>query len=266
MASDNEVTNATQCHSLLATPATATTSPTSKNGCYELTRATSLRRTPTASSNMTVMTTTTGTGTATASTHVENPWTFTSINTTSSATHYQQHPHPNKSMRTHSMRHQHYMSAPPATLMAVTSDALTPGNSVATSILRQQSQPNPATRSAHHHGGHHYTKSLSNRITSLKKENKTTQTLSIVVGGFIACWLPFFMYYLITPFLEEHQVSRTLAKGLTWLGWCNSAINPFIYAFYSVDFRAAFWRLTCKRFFSASSKAQFPTNTMSIRR
>jgi hypothetical protein len=27
-------------------------------------------------------------------------------------------------------------------------------------------------------------------------------------------------------------------------GWINSAINPFIYAFYSPDFRIAFWRLT----------------------
>ncbi|XP_075146786.1 tyramine receptor isoform X2 [Haematobia irritans] len=301
MASDNEVTNATQCHSLLATSATTVTSPTGKNGCYELTRATSLRRTPTASSNMTIMTTTTGTGTgtATASTTAENPWTFSAINTsgattlsggghtTSSSLHhgtttqYQQHAHPNKNMRTHSVRHQHYLSAPPASLLAVTSDTLTPGNNVATSILRQQSQPITHTITSHpsrvvqHHshsgggggsGGHHYGKSSSNRITSLKKENKTTQTLSIVVGGFIACWLPFFVYYLITPFLEEHQVSRTLAKGLTWLGWCNSAINPFIYAFYSVDFRAAFWRLTCKRFFSASTKPQFQTNTMSIRR
>ncbi|EDX12528.1 GD20216 [Drosophila simulans] len=115
-------------------------------------------------------------------------------------------------------------------------------------------------------GANTNSKSLSNRITSLKKENKTTQTLSIVVGGFIACWLPFFINYLITPFLAEHQASQMLAKALTWLGWFNSAINPFIYAFYSVDFRAAFWRLTCKRFFSAGQKPQFPTNTMSIRR
>lgn len=108
---------------------------------------------------------------------------------------------------------------------------------------------------------HH--KSLSNRILSLKRENKTTQTLSIVVGGFIFCWLPFFSCYIIAPFLP---VSKTLSTILTWLGWINSGMNPFIYAFYSVDFRAAFWRLTFRRFFEGSTKAPYPSNAMSIKR
>lgn len=111
---------------------------------------------------------------------------------------------------------------------------------------------------------HH--KSLSNRILSLKRENKTTQTLSIVVGGFIVCWLPFFIWYLIMPFLPDKAISETLTTLLTWLGWFNSAMNPFIYAFYSVDFRAAFWRLTLRRFFKNSTKAPFSSNAMSIKR
>lgn len=111
----------------------------------------------------------------------------------------------------------------------------------------------------------HY-KSISNRILSLKRENKTTQTLSIVVGGFIVCWLPFFVCYLITPFLPSKSISSTLSTILTWLGWFNSAMNPFIYAFYSVDFRAAFWRLTLRRFFKDSTKAPYSSNIMSIKR
>lgn len=112
---------------------------------------------------------------------------------------------------------------------------------------------------------HH--KSLSNRILSLKRENKTTQTLSIVVGGFIVCWLPFFVCYLITPFLPNKSVSKTLSALLTWMGWFNSAMNPFIYAFYSVEFRAAFWRLTFRRFFKNSTRAPYSsTNVMSIKR
>ncbi|XP_075986670.1 putative G-protein coupled receptor No18 [Anticarsia gemmatalis] len=90
----------------------------------------------------------------------------------------------------------------------------------------------------------------NNRVSSLRRETKTAQTLSLVVGGFVACWLPFFLYYLLTPFIPNEYVNPVLMYILTWLGWFNSAINPFIYAFYSPDFRLAFWRLTirkCKR-------------------
>lgn len=109
-------------------------------------------------------------------------------------------------------------------------------------------------------------KSMSNRILSLKRENKTTQTLAIVVGGFIACWLPFFIAYLVTPFLAKDAIDDGVSAFLTWLGWFNSAMNPFIYALYSVDFRAAFWRLTCRRFCKNVRKAPYPSNTYSIRR
>ena len=84
----------------------------------------------------------------------------------------------------------------------------------------------------------------SNSATPLTKAN----TLTIVVGGFNACWLPFFIAYLVTPFLPKDAINEGFSSFLTWLGWFNSAMNPFIYALYSVDFRAAFWRLTCRRF------------------
>lgn len=87
----------------------------------------------------------------------------------------------------------------------------------------------------------------NNRVSSLRRETKTAQTLSFVVGGFVACWLPFFLYYLLTPFIPSHYVNAVAMYVLTWLGWFNSAINPFIYAFYSPDFRVAFWRLTIKK-------------------
>lgn len=98
----------------------------------------------------------------------------------------------------------------------------------------------------------------SNRVsTSLRRETKTAQTLSIVVGGFIGCWLPFFIYYLITPFLPRKQVDSVLMTFLVWLGWINSAINPFIYAFYSPDFRLAFWRLTFKHCTNSQHRTNF---------
>ncbi|XP_045475360.1 octopamine receptor 1-like [Harmonia axyridis] len=88
----------------------------------------------------------------------------------------------------------------------------------------------------------------ASRVSSFRRETKTAQTLSIVMGGFIACWLPFFIFYLLTPFMPSNDINALIMSYLTWLGWFNSGINPFIYAFYSPDFRIAFWRLTVKHF------------------
>ena len=118
-------------------------------------------------------------------------------------------------------------------------------NNRSTSIINASNSATPLTKA---NTIRVHQKSMSNRITSLKRENKTTQTLTIVVGGFIACWLPFFIAYLVTPFLPKDAINEGFSSFLTWLGWFNSAMNPFIYALYSVDFRAAFWRLTCRRF------------------
>ncbi|XP_053672533.1 tyramine receptor 1-like [Anopheles nili] len=175
-----------------------------------------------------------------------------------SANHAQQHYHHHNHHHHHHHHHHQALDGRPTAALAA-AGGLRRNNTVNTSMTASTGSSVQLV-GGRTSGGNNirvHQKSLSSRISSMKRENKTTQTLSIVVGGFIACWLPFFIHYIITPFLPKDWTVPKLGEFFTWLGWINSAINPFIYAFYSVDFRAAFWRLTLRRFFRDSEKAPF---------
>ncbi|XP_067619831.1 octopamine receptor Oamb isoform X2 [Eurosta solidaginis] len=83
------------------------------------------------------------------------------------------------------------------------------------------------------------------QIKRFLMETKAAKTLAIIVGGFIFCWLPFFTIYLIRAFCEE-CIEPTIFSVLFWLGYCNSAVNPLIYALFSNEFRVAFKRIICR--------------------
>lgn len=78
-----------------------------------------------------------------------------------------------------------------------------------------------------------------------RMETKAAKTLAIIVGGFILCWLPFFTMYMIRAFCQL-CIEPLLFSILFWLGYCNSAINPLIYALFSNEFRMAFKKILYK--------------------
>ena len=80
------------------------------------------------------------------------------------------------------------------------------------------------------------------------KDNKAAKTLVIVMGGFVACWAPFFIIYTIETFCKACRIDPMTFVICVWLGYFNSMINPLIYAFYNSDFRYTFWKLTLGRF------------------
>ncbi|NXU20688.1 DRD5 protein, partial [Pardalotus punctatus] len=111
---------------------------------------------------------------------------------------------------------------------------------------------------------------------SFRKETKVLQTLSIIVGVFVCCWLPFFVLNCLVPFCaaEPRQpgalpcVSRTVLSIFTWLGWANSALNPIIYAF-NAEFRRAFasllgWGCPCPCPGSAVESVTFSNELVSF--
>ncbi|XP_052772126.1 tyramine receptor 1-like isoform X1 [Mya arenaria] len=93
-------------------------------------------------------------------------------------------------------------------------------------------------------------KSLISRNTtknSSSRERKATKTLGIIMGGFTLCWLPFFIVAVIRPFVGENTIPFQLISCLTWLGYCNSFMNPIIYARFNREFRTPFREILCFR-------------------
>uniref|UniRef100_A0A672YKP6 5-hydroxytryptamine (serotonin) receptor 7c n=1 Tax=Sphaeramia orbicularis TaxID=375764 RepID=A0A672YKP6_9TELE len=74
-------------------------------------------------------------------------------------------------------------------------------------------------------------------------EQKAATTLGVIVGVFAVCWLPFFILSTARPFIcgvECSCVPIWLERTLLWLGYANSLMNPFIYAFFNRDLRSTY--------------------------
>lgn len=106
-----------------------------------------------------------------------------------------------------------------------TGEALSGSGSSKTLTLHEVEQDHTPTKDKH--------------LIKMKREHKAARTLGIIMGTFILCWLPFFLWYTITTLCDSVAPDIVVAI-LFWIGYFNSTLNPLIYAYFNRDFREAF--------------------------
>ncbi|KAL4609289.1 5-hydroxytryptamine receptor 7-like [Arapaima gigas] len=86
-------------------------------------------------------------------------------------------------------------------------------------------------------------RSERHNVSIFRREQKAATTLGVIVGVFSICWLPFFVLTTARPFIcgvECSCIPVWLERTLLWLGYANSLMNPFIYAFFNRDLRTTY--------------------------
>ena len=89
-------------------------------------------------------------------------------------------------------------------------------------------------------------KTTRQRTNRSRRIRRSARTLGLIIGGFLVCWLPFFIVATVVPFCDRCKVPDVVSSLVLWLGYSNSLFNPAIYAIWDKNFRRAFKRLsTC---------------------
>ncbi|KAJ3586353.1 hypothetical protein NHX12_012753 [Muraenolepis orangiensis] len=91
---------------------------------------------------------------------------------------------------------------------------------------------------------------------------KASLTLGVLLGLFFGAWLPFFITNMAEAVCD--CIPPALFDAITWLGYCNSTMNPIIYPLFMRDFKRALGKLLpcC---FSRSPRRPSPALSLSLR-
>ncbi|XP_061186587.1 histamine H1 receptor-like [Saccostrea echinata] len=78
--------------------------------------------------------------------------------------------------------------------------------------------------------------------SSLTREIKAARQLGVIMGAFTVCFLPYFTLFLVVAFCDS-CVDTELMTAMTWIGYLNSTLNPFLYPLCNMNFRRKFRKM-----------------------
>lgn len=101
--------------------------------------------------------------------------------------------------------------------------------------------------------GSRRTKNLTRAERKLRAEERIqtriTVMMGVIIGTFALCWMPFATMFFLSPyssvfrdFMESHPA---VIEVLTWIGYCNSVINPILYASMNKEIKTGMIRVLC---------------------
>lgn len=77
---------------------------------------------------------------------------------------------------------------------------------------------------------------------ALAKEIKAARQLGVIMGAFTLCFCPYFVLFMVVAFCDG-CISNGLMSTMTWIGYLNSTMNPFLYPLCNMQFRRKFRKM-----------------------
>lgn len=99
-----------------------------------------------------------------------------------------------------------------------------------------------------------------NTTKGIENKVRVTRMIIIVIVVFVVCWLPLQLVLLLKAFgfySTESNGAVIFQIFANCLAYFNSCLNPILYAFFSTNYRAAFWNII-----SCGNTPQLPNNSI----
>jgi hypothetical protein len=86
---------------------------------------------------------------------------------------------------------------------------------------------------------------------TFSKDQKAAKFVGIIMGVFVVCWLPYFVYLTLSGVfivrLKDELNHELLFKIFSWLGYTNSALDVLVYVSTSKELRTTLFKLFIQR-------------------